>query len=79
MYVGSGNLCLKVEDLDRSIRFYQALGLQVVPGAGVPGQSALVHRGSFSIFLMNFGADLGASDECLHAFRAVLARFGSTD
>lgn len=58
MHVGAGNICLRVTDLEMSIRFYEALGLSLVEGAGVPDLSALVRRGNFSIFLMkNFGED----------------------
>ncbi len=58
MYVGSGNLCLRVENLERSIRFYEALGLKMVSSEGAPGLSALMRRGNLSIFLMkNFGSD----------------------
>ena len=58
MYVGAANLCLRVTDLEKSIRFYAALGLSQVDGEGVAGVSAVVRRGNFSIFLMlMFGED----------------------
>jgi catechol 2,3-dioxygenase-like lactoylglutathione lyase family enzyme len=57
MHVGAGNLCLRVTDLEKSIRFYAALGLSQVDGQGVTDLSALVRRGNFSIFLMTFGED----------------------
>ena len=62
MHVGAGNICLRITDLEKSVRFYEALGLSRVEGfgmpEGVPGLSALVRRGNFSIFLMkDFGED----------------------
>ncbi len=56
-FAGSASLCYRVDDLDRAIQFYSALGLKVVPEVGLPGQSCLVRRGGFSIFLMTFGVD----------------------
>jgi catechol 2,3-dioxygenase-like lactoylglutathione lyase family enzyme len=55
MYVGTGYLCYGVSDLERSIRLYQALGLEVV-GNSVPGQrtSAVLRRGHFSVFLIGW-------------------------
>lgn len=56
MYAGTVSVCLRVEDLQASVQFYEALGFSEVPG-GMDGQSAVMHRGSARLFLMNFGVD----------------------
>jgi catechol 2,3-dioxygenase-like lactoylglutathione lyase family enzyme len=64
-FVDGPALCFRVKNLDESIRFYASLGLSRVDGVGGPGISALVRRGSFTIFLMTFGQDslyFGAAD-----------------
>lgn len=52
MYAGTGVLCFKVSDVQKSIRFYEAIGLT---GWSHPsGLAGGVGRGLFGIYLMGF-------------------------
>jgi catechol 2,3-dioxygenase-like lactoylglutathione lyase family enzyme len=56
MYTGTASLCLRVSDLEKSIHFYEALGLTA--SRHPSGIAASVRRGHFSIYLMmTFGVD----------------------
>ena len=74
MFYGSPTLCLKVEDLAASRRFYEALGF--VPFNEVDGRRVVLRRGHFTLALMTFleanlinfrGADVAAAHRALKA------------
>jgi catechol 2,3-dioxygenase-like lactoylglutathione lyase family enzyme len=55
MYTGTVTHCLRVSDLEKSIRFYEALGMGVSRHPG--GRAANLRRGHFNIYLITFGVD----------------------
>ena len=72
MFYGSPTLCLKVEDLAASRRFYEALGF--VPFNELDGRRVVLRRGHFTLALMTFlegnvlnfrGADVATAHKTL--------------
>lgn len=51
-YYGWPSLCLKVDDLEESKRFYSSMGMQVV--SEVEGKTVLLRYGIFRLALMTF-------------------------
>jgi catechol 2,3-dioxygenase-like lactoylglutathione lyase family enzyme len=78
MVPGWPSLCLDVRDLERSTRFYEALGMEVLPELSAPGARVVLRSGGFRMALFaGIGTNLlnirGADVPAAHA--AMTARF----
>jgi catechol 2,3-dioxygenase-like lactoylglutathione lyase family enzyme len=61
MYYGWPSLCLNVQDLDRATRFYESIGMEVLPEASSPGKRVVLRSGTFRL-----GLFLGIGSNCLN-------------